>query len=168
MFFFFSLVMRTFKIYSLSNFQIYNTVLLLFVLNFILFYTAGSYQLSILYILVYICQSQSPSSFHPHFPPLVSIRLFSYVCVSISALQTGSSVPFFQIPHGTLTFVSVLLMSWNTSWILQRRGNLSPCPQSWNTSWILQRRGNLSPCPSMQYFCFINRYLIYRIKQTFY
>ena len=47
--------------------------LILFFLN-----TAGSYQLSILYILVYICQSQSPSSSpHPHFPPLVPIRLFS-------------------------------------------------------------------------------------------
>ena len=52
--------------------------------NFILlfFYTAGSYQLSILYILVYTYQSQSPnSSHHPHphprFPRLVSIRLFS-------------------------------------------------------------------------------------------
>ena len=51
-------------------------------LNFILFfYTAGSYS-SILYILVYICQSQSPSSSHHHHPPsllspLVSIRLFS-------------------------------------------------------------------------------------------
>ena len=36
--------------------------------------------LSILYILVYICQSQFPSSSHhppPTFPPLVSIHLFS-------------------------------------------------------------------------------------------
>ena len=46
------------------------------------FYTAGSYQLSILYILVYICQSQSPNSSHHHhspmpLSPLVSIRLFS-------------------------------------------------------------------------------------------
>ena len=55
----------------------------LFVLNFIIFifYTAGSYQLSILYKLVYTCQSQSPSSSHhspcSYFPPLVSIHLFS-------------------------------------------------------------------------------------------
>ena len=55
-----------------------------FFLNFILFifYTGGSYLLSILYILVYICQSQSPNSSHHHqtphhFPPLVPIRLFS-------------------------------------------------------------------------------------------
>ena len=57
-------------------------------LNFILFifYTADSYQLSILYILVYICQSQSPNSSHQHhpprqFPPLVSIRLFLHLCL---------------------------------------------------------------------------------------
>ena len=54
----------------------------LFDLNFILFfYTAGSYQLSILYKLLYICQSQSPNSSHHHTPsplPLsVSIRLSS-------------------------------------------------------------------------------------------
>ena len=43
-----------------------------------LFLKATFYQLSTLYIFVYICQSQSPnSSHHHHFPPLVSIRLFS-------------------------------------------------------------------------------------------
>ena len=48
-----------------------------FFLNFIYFDTAGSYYLPILYILVYICQSQSPNSSSPHrFSPLVSIRLF--------------------------------------------------------------------------------------------
>ena len=39
--------------------------------------TAGSQQLSILFILVYICQSQSPSSSYLPFPPSVSICLFS-------------------------------------------------------------------------------------------
>ena len=48
----------------------------------VFFYTAGSYYLSILSILVYICKSQSPNSSHHHhppsgFPPLVSICLFS-------------------------------------------------------------------------------------------
>ena len=50
-------------------------------LFYLYFYTSGSYLLSILYILVYICQSQSPNSSHHHppplSPPLVSIRLFS-------------------------------------------------------------------------------------------
>ena len=40
-------------------------------------YTAGSHQLSILYILVYICQSQAPNSSRSPFPPLVYICLFS-------------------------------------------------------------------------------------------
>ena len=70
----------------LSKLSHWSVELLLFFLNFwilyyLFFYTAGSYQLSILYILVYICQSQSPnSSHHPtpcHFPQLVSIHLFS-------------------------------------------------------------------------------------------
>ena len=59
----------------------------------------GKPQLSILHILVYVCQSQSPNSSHPCLSP-VGIHMFVlYICVSISALQAGSSVPFFQIPH---------------------------------------------------------------------
>ena len=74
-------------------------------LNFILFYfyTAGSYQLSILYILAYKCQSQSPNASHHHppchFVPLGVHTFVLYICVSISTLQTSSSVPFFQAPH---------------------------------------------------------------------
>ena len=49
-------------------------------------YTVGSHQLSILYILVYICQSQSPSSSHPPFPPwcpyVCSLHLCLYFCLS--------------------------------------------------------------------------------------
>ena len=63
-------------------------------LIYLFFYTAGSYQLSILYILVYIRQSQSPNSTHP--PSPLGVHMFVlYICVSISALQTSSSVPFF-------------------------------------------------------------------------
>ena len=41
-----------------------------------------------------ICQSQSPSP--SHFPcPLGVHKFVVYVCVSISALQINSSVPFF-------------------------------------------------------------------------
>ena len=63
-----------------------------------LYYTAGSHQLSILYILVYIfilyilvyiCQSKSPSSSHHLFPPLVSIRLF---CTSLSLFLSCKQV----------------------------------------------------------------------------
>ena len=51
---------------------------------------------------------------HPPFSPL-SVHIFVlYICVSISALQTGSSVPFFWIPHicintCTPVFIAALL-----------------------------------------------------------
>ena len=87
-----SLWINIFKFLIISSSAVSSLLLIVFstffcfVLNFILFfYTAGSYQLSILYILVYICQSQSPNSSHPppphHSPRLVSIRLF---CTSVS------------------------------------------------------------------------------------
>ena len=60
-------------------------------------YPVSFQQLSILYVVVYICQSRFPSLSHPT-PLLVLIHLFS-VCVSVSALQIGSSVLFFQLPH---------------------------------------------------------------------
>ena len=49
---------------------------------------------------MYICQSQSPNSSHHHPPPLSPLGVHTfvlYICVSIPALQTGSSVPFFHI-----------------------------------------------------------------------
>ena len=61
-------------------------------------------QSSILYTSLYTCQSQSPNLSHNHshnpatFP--LSVHMFVLnICVSISALQTGSSVPFFKVPH---------------------------------------------------------------------
>ena len=47
-------------------------------------YTVGSYQLSILYKVVCICQSQSPNVSHP-LHPLVTTFVF-YICNSISLL----------------------------------------------------------------------------------
>ena len=70
-------------------------------------YTVGSHQLSILYIVstVYVCQSQSLNSSHHH--PFPIYHMFDiYVCVSITALQIRSSVPFFQIPY-TYTCVNI-------------------------------------------------------------
>ena len=49
--------------------------------------------LHILYIAVYICQSQSPNSSHP--PPPSWCPYLCSLCLCLSALQTGSSVPFF-------------------------------------------------------------------------
>ena len=74
---------------------LYFSLLFVFWILFI-FYTADSYYLSILYILVYICQSQSPNSSHPCPPrsPLGVHTFVLYICVSISALQTGSLYHF--------------------------------------------------------------------------
>ena len=76
-----------------------------FVLDFILLsYIAGSYSLSISYILVYICHPNLPihhtitTTIATTLPsPLSSLDVHAFVlhiCVSISALQTGSSVHF--------------------------------------------------------------------------
>ena len=54
----------------------------------------GSHQLPTLYIVVYICQSQSPNSSHP--PSHRGIhKCVLYICISIFAFQIHSSVPFF-------------------------------------------------------------------------
>ena len=52
-------------------------------------------ELSILHRVVYIHQSQSPNSSYPSSLLLVSTCPFSYVCLSISALEICSSEPFF-------------------------------------------------------------------------
>ena len=44
---------------------------------------------------MYMCQSQSPNSSHPTPFPLGIHTFVLYVCVSISALQIRSSIPFF-------------------------------------------------------------------------
>ena len=61
---------------------LYTTRALFFFFNLILFifYTAGSYQLSILYILLYICQSQSPNSSHHDHPPAAFPPWCAYIC----------------------------------------------------------------------------------------
>ena len=66
---------------ALCHSTIFSFFLFFLIFIYLYFYTAG-YYLPILYILVYICQSQSPNSshqhhLHPNLPPLVSISLFS-------------------------------------------------------------------------------------------
>ena len=46
-------------------------------------YTVGSYQLSILYIVVCVCQSQSPSLSPPNLPP-GNHKFVFHICDSIS------------------------------------------------------------------------------------
>ena len=60
-------------------------------------YTVCSDQSPTLYIIsvVYICQLESPNSLHSPFP--LGIHMLC-VCVSISALQIRSSMPFVQVP----------------------------------------------------------------------
>ena len=69
--------------FILTYFHTNNPMKVQYQLFCLFFYTAGSYQASVLYSSVYTCQSQSPNSAHHHphltavFLPLVSIRLFS-------------------------------------------------------------------------------------------
>ena len=62
-------------------------------------YTAGSHQLIISHMVVYIHQSQSPNLSHPFLPGFWSHMFILYICISIPALETGSSVPSFWISY---------------------------------------------------------------------
>ena len=53
---------------------------LFWILFYLFFYMAGSYQLSLLYILVYICQSQSPNPSPQHPRPATFPPWCPYVC----------------------------------------------------------------------------------------
>ena len=80
-------------------------------------FTVCSQQLSVLYIvsITYMCQSQSPNSSLPTPFPLGIHTFVLYVCVSISALQIRSSIPFFWIPHIWVTIRYLLFSFWLTS-----------------------------------------------------
>ena len=72
-------------------------------LNFIFLYSRFLLVIHFIHISVYM-SIQSPNSSHhlPHPPPLSPLGVHTfvlYLCVSISALQTGSSLLFFQVPH---------------------------------------------------------------------
>ena len=55
----------------------------------------GSHKLFILYKVVYVCQSQSPSLSHPPAPVSLGVHTpVLYVRVSISVLQIRSYIPF--------------------------------------------------------------------------
>ena len=47
-------------------------------------------------MVVYICQPYSPSSPHPPFFPYAHMSVL-YICISTSALQIRSSIPFFSM-----------------------------------------------------------------------
>ena len=58
---------------------------------------------------MYACHSQSPNSLNPSFPPLGVHTFALYVCVSIPALQTGSSVSFFYSPHTCIKTITLFI-----------------------------------------------------------
>ena len=58
-------------------------------------YTLPSHLLSVLHMLVYMCQPQYPSSPHLLYPLHCVHTFVYYICISIPALQIGSSVSFF-------------------------------------------------------------------------
>ena len=66
-----------------------------------------------LYIVVYICQSQSSNPFHLPFPSWYPY-VCPLVCVSISALQISSSIPFSSekamAPHSST-------LAWKIPWM---------------------------------------------------
>ena len=84
----------------------------------------------VLHMVVYICQSYSPSLSHPFLTSHVHKSVL-YVCISIPALQIDSSVPFFWIPDmcvnvylllsGLLHSVCIMI----TSQFLSKPGALS-------------------------------------------
>ena len=63
-------------------------------------YVAASHQLSVLHLVVYICQCYSLTSSQLTLPPPCVLKSILYVCILISVLLQGSSERFsFQIPY---------------------------------------------------------------------
>ena len=61
-------------------------------------YISTSHYLSVLHMIVYICQCYFLNSSHPLLPRCIHKSNLN-VCITIPALQIGSSVPFFQITY---------------------------------------------------------------------
>ena len=67
-----------------------------------------------LHMTVYICQCYPLNSFHPFLPPLCPKSVL-YVCISIPALQIGSSVPLFYILYICVNIRNLFFSFWLTS-----------------------------------------------------
>ena len=86
-------------------------------------YTIGSHQLSILYIVVYICQSKSPNSSHPPYPTLVSMCLFS---TSVSLLLSCKYIHLYHFSRFH-TYVLIYNICFSLSGLLHSvRQTLGP------------------------------------------
>ena len=65
------------------------------------------------FILLCICQSQSPNSSHSLLSPLCIHVFVLYISVSISSLLIRSSTPFFQILHNFILISMSVCLSGN-------------------------------------------------------
>ena len=87
--------------------------------NFIVFlYSRFLLVIHFIHISVYmsipISEFITPPNPPPHSP--LGVHTFVlYICVSISALQTGSSVPFFWVPHICVNIQYLFFSFWLTS-----------------------------------------------------
>ena len=72
-------------------------------------YAAASHQLSVLNLVVYICQCHTLTSSQLNNPPSNVLKSILYVCVFILVLPQGSSQTFF--------FLHSIYMCWNTVFV---------------------------------------------------
>ena len=87
----------------------FSLVIYLYIVSIVCMYV---YMYVCVYIYIYICQSQSPNSSHPFSLHLGIYMVVLYVCVSISALQIRSSIPFFWLPHISVNIWYLFSSSW--------------------------------------------------------
>ena len=100
---------------------------------------------------MYLCQPQSPDSFLPFFPAWCPYIF--YVCVSVSTLQIGSSVPFTEerlltfsvCPSRTVTLLC-LVRSWGRLETVFPQ-TWAPLPSEVGLSTPLPRGLGHPPCP---------------------
>ena len=90
-----------------------------------IFCTSGSYQLSILYILMYICQSQSPNSSHHH-TPLFKI----FISLVVLGLSCGRWVPQLWLTSSLVAARGLLSCGMRTLSCGMHVGSSSP-DQTW-------------------------------------
>ena len=69
-------------------------------------YAAASHQLSLLHLVVYVCQCKSLTSSHLTLPPPHVLKSILYVCVFTPVLPLGSSKPFFSLDFKMEVFLN--------------------------------------------------------------
>ena len=87
---------------------------------------AASHQLSILYLVVYICQSYSLNSSHLTHPLLHVRKSVLYVCIFIPVLPLGSSETFFFSDYIYMCQHTVFVFLFLTYFIMYDRLQVHP------------------------------------------